>query len=53
MAEGLRAAGPGVPPDARTVRELLRAEGIRFDLHGHASPIQRLRPADWNLAGLT
>ena len=47
VAEGFRAAGPGVPPDAPTVRSLLRSEGIHFDPNGRASPAQRFRPADW------
>lgn len=48
VAEGFRAAGPGVPPDALTARELLQTEGVSFDLHGRASPIQRFRPSDWD-----
>jgi alkylated DNA nucleotide flippase Atl1/predicted nuclease with RNAse H fold len=47
VAEAFRAAGPGVPANAPSVRDLLRSEGLRFDLLGRASHTQRFLPADW------
>jgi alkylated DNA nucleotide flippase Atl1/predicted nuclease with RNAse H fold len=44
VAEGFRAAGPGVPPDAPAARHLLQQEGVGFDERGRASQEQRVTP---------
>src|SRR4051794_25467937 len=41
VPEAFRPAGPGVPPDAERVRELLRREGVVIDARGRASQRQR------------
>jgi uncharacterized protein with ParB-like and HNH nuclease domain/alkylated DNA nucleotide flippase Atl1 len=43
VSEGVRWVDPD---DARDIREVLRAEGIRFDETGRADPDQRLRAED-------
>lgn len=43
VAEGFAPAGPGVPEDRVEVRRVLRAEGVRIDDRGQASPEQRVR----------
>lgn len=40
---GWTPAGPGLPADARAVRQLLEAEGLRFE-DGRADPSRRWRP---------
>jgi alkylated DNA nucleotide flippase Atl1 len=47
VADSFRPAGPGVPPDAPSVREVLRAEGVVIDARGRASQTQRFSVADW------
>jgi alkylated DNA nucleotide flippase Atl1 len=42
VAEGFRAAAPGVPPDAPAARQLLQQEGVSFDERGRASQGQRV-----------
>jgi alkylated DNA nucleotide flippase Atl1/predicted nuclease with RNAse H fold len=43
VADAFRAAGPGVPGDARRARELLKREGVTFDDCGRASQTQRVQ----------
>src|SRR4051812_395721 len=47
VPNGFRPAGPGVPKDAATVRELLREEGVIVDQAGRASQEQRFTVEDW------
>jgi alkylated DNA nucleotide flippase Atl1 len=47
VPEGFRPAGPGVPIDASSVRDLLRSEGVVIDARGRASPTQRFRLEHW------
>jgi alkylated DNA nucleotide flippase Atl1 len=46
VPEGFRPAGPGVPADASTVRDVLRAEGVLIDARGRAAASQRFRVCD-------
>jgi alkylated DNA nucleotide flippase Atl1 len=47
VPDAFRPAGPGVPPDADSVRKLLQAEGVVIDARGYASQAQRFRVEDW------
>jgi alkylated DNA nucleotide flippase Atl1 len=47
VPEAFHPAGPGVPKDAPSVREVLRREGISIDASGRASQSQRFRVSDW------
>jgi methylated-DNA-[protein]-cysteine S-methyltransferase len=47
VPEGFRPAGPGVPANAATVREVLRAEGVSIDGRGRAAAHQRFTAGDW------
>lgn len=47
VAEGFRAAGAGVPADAPMARDVLRSEGVRFDIRGRASQAQRFQVEQW------
>lgn len=47
VADGYAPAGPNVPRDALTVRQLLSREGVVIDATGRASKHQRFRTADW------
>lgn len=47
VAEEFAAAGAGIPADAGGVRDRLRAEGVRIDSSGKASPAQRFTVEDW------
>src|SRR3954447_8988453 len=47
VPEAFRAAGPGVPRDASTVRETLRQEGVTIDTRGRADQSQRFSVSDW------
>lgn len=47
VPDAFRPAGPGVPGDAASVRDLLAAEGVLIDARGRASQQQRFTAADW------
>ncbi|MFL5845303.1 MAG: MGMT family protein [Solirubrobacteraceae bacterium] len=47
VPDAFRPAGPGIPADASSVRELLRAEGVKLDTSGRASPSQRFTVERW------
>jgi alkylated DNA nucleotide flippase Atl1 len=47
VPEAFRPAGPGVPADAQSVRELLRREGVVIDRRGQASASQRFTVDEW------
>jgi len=46
VAQGFAPAGPHVPSDALTVRELSSPEGVVIDAKGRASKQQCFRPSD-------
>jgi alkylated DNA nucleotide flippase Atl1 len=48
IAEEFMPAGTGIPTDAAGVRARLRAEGVRIDSTGKASPAQRFTVEDWD-----
>ena len=50
VAQGFAPAGPNVPSDALTVRELLSREGVVIDAKGRASKQQCFRASDWGRA---
>ncbi len=50
VADRFAPAGPNVPRDAITVRELLHREGVVIDARGRASQHQRFHAADWSRA---
>jgi alkylated DNA nucleotide flippase Atl1 len=47
VADAFRPAGPGLPSDSASVRDLLRSEGVDVDPRGRASPAQRFSPEGW------
>ncbi len=47
IPDGFVSHAPGLPHDAVSARELLRAEGVRFDHAGKASKTQRFRHEYW------
>ncbi len=47
VPDAFRPAGPGVPRDAESVRDVLRREGVLIDARGRASPRQRFTVRDW------
>jgi hypothetical protein len=47
VADGFVAAGPGIPKDSVSARELLRREGVHLDEKGRASRAQRFTPEQW------
>jgi alkylated DNA nucleotide flippase Atl1 len=47
VPEAFRPAGPGLPADAPSVRDLLRSEGVIIDARGRASQSQRFSVENW------
>lgn len=47
VPEGFRPAGPGVPADDVTVRQVLQREGVNIDARGRASTKQRFTVVQW------
>lgn len=50
VPDGFVPAGPGVPGDAKTARERLRADGVPMTSAGRAAPRARFRYEDWSEA---
>jgi alkylated DNA nucleotide flippase Atl1 len=47
VPDAFRPAGRGVPPNAASVREILKKEGVAIDARSRASQAQRFTYADW------
>ncbi len=47
VPDGFKPAGPGVPADDTTVRQILRQEGVKIDARGRASARQQFTVVDW------
>jgi hypothetical protein len=51
VPDAFRPAGAGVPKNASSVRELLKAEGVVIDDYGRASARQRFSVDEWDRSG--